>query len=162
MAFRALDLADGDALVDLGAGSGYGAAVASNVVGARGSVIAIEYDAELARRATALLADRAHVRVVHGDAHDTTLWRGAKKVNVGFDVETIPEAWIEALAAGARLVAPESGKLVVVDKGAGGEISRRAIADVVYVRDRSERGEIDPGKPARVRVLEIGATRAGA
>jgi protein-L-isoaspartate O-methyltransferase len=123
-------------------------------------VTAIEIDADLASRAEALLADRAQVRVQRGDAHDTALWRGAKRVSVGFDVGTIPEAWIEALAPGGRLVAPASGKLVVVDKSTDGVVSRRFVGDVVYVRDRSQRGEIDPREPARVRVPEPGATGA--
>lgn len=160
MTFRALELAEGDRLVDLGAGTGYGAALAAHVVGERGSVTAVEIDVDLAARASELLATHANVNVVAADAHDTTAWNGATKVSVGFDVAAIPERWIDALAPGGRLVTPESGKLVVVDKDERGRVSRRAVADVRYVRDRSERREIDAGEPTGVRVLEAGATRA--
>jgi protein-L-isoaspartate(D-aspartate) O-methyltransferase len=150
--FRALELGRGDSLVDLGGGSGYGAAVAANVVGERGSVTTIEIDPELSGRAGAVLGGRTNVRVVAGDAHDTTLWRGATKVTVGFDVGAIPSAWIDALATGGRLVAPASGELVVIEKDAEGAVTRRSAGRVVYVRDRSERAQVEPRDPAAVSI----------
>src|SRR6202011_4085579 len=48
-------------------GVGYYTAILAELVGATGRVTAIEYDAELAARATANLAQTPHVRVVHGD-----------------------------------------------------------------------------------------------
>jgi protein-L-isoaspartate(D-aspartate) O-methyltransferase len=151
---RALDLAAGDDVVDLGAGSGYGAAIASRVVGARGSVTAIEIDEALARAARGALADAPNVRVVHADAHDVARWRGAKKVMAGFDVGDVPRAWIDALAPGGRLVVPASGVLVVVDKDLRGGVARRSAGAVVYVRDRSERGEVERREPAPVGSFE--------
>jgi protein-L-isoaspartate(D-aspartate) O-methyltransferase len=158
--FRALELGAGDTLVDLGGGTGYGAAVAAEVVGEVGSVTTIELDPELSARAAATLADCRNVRVVAGDAHDTSRWSGATKVTVGFDVGILPDAWIEALAPGGRLVAPCSGELVVVDKGHDGTIERRSVGRVVYVRDRSERAQIEPRQPAGVSVSETGAAGA--
>ncbi|MBX3219970.1 MAG: radical SAM protein [Labilithrix sp.] len=158
--FRALELVAGDALVDLGGGTGYGAAVAAKVVGERGAVTTIEIDRALSERAATLLAAQGNVRVVAGDAHDTALWRGARKISVGFDVGRIPDAWIDALAPGGRLVAPASGELVVVDKHAGGDVSRRSLGRVVYVRDRSERAEIEPRQPAGVSLPEAGVAGA--
>ena len=160
--FRALELEPGDSLVDLGGGSGYGAAVAGRVVGERGSVITIEIDSALAARAKKALASQANVRALAGDAHDTSLWCGARKVSVGFDVGAIPDAWVDALAPGGRIVAPVSGELVVIDKGAGGEVARRSLGRVVYVRDRSERAEVEPRQPAAVGLREAGSTGARA
>ncbi len=144
---RALDVREGDAVVDLGGGSGYGAAIAARLVGPRGSVTTIEIDEALARRATEALAEHGNVRVIHGDAHDLARWRGASKVMVGFDVGELPGAWIDALAPGGRLVAPVGGELVVADaKG------RRSLGPVRYVRDRSERREIEAAEPPGVGV----------
>ncbi|MBX3203000.1 MAG: radical SAM protein [Labilithrix sp.] len=159
-AFRALELAPGDDLVDLGGGTGYGAAVAASVVGERGTVTTIELDAALSGRAAVTLAGQDNVRVVAADAHDTARWRGARKVSVGFDVGRVPDAWIDALAPGGRLVAPVSGELVVVDKLASGAVARRSLGRVVYVRDRSERAEVEPRQPPGVSVRE--ARGAGA
>lgn len=158
--FRALELAPGDALVDLGGGSGYGAAVAARVVGERGSVTTIEIDPALAVRAAFALRGEPNVRVVAGDAHDTSLWRGATKVSVGFDVGKVSDRWIEALANGSRLVAPAGGQLVVVDKDRDGAVTMRSVGRVVYVRDRSERREVEPGEPTGVRITEASGTGA--
>jgi len=137
--FRALDLGAGDALVDLGGGTGYGAAVAATIVGERGAVTTIEIDADLSARAAELLRGASNVRVLRRDAHDTDVWRGARKVSVGFDVgEEVPSAWMDALAPGGRLVVPVAGVLVVVNKDEAGQVSTTSRGPVHYVRDRSE------------------------
>lgn len=160
LSFRALDLHEGDELVDLGAGTGYGAAVAAKVVGEEGRVTAVEIDEKLAARGKALAEGNPVIAFHHADAHDVSLWRGARKVTVGFDVGEIPDAWIDALAPGGRLVAPASGALVVVDKDEAGRVSRRKVADVLYVRDRSDRRKIDPREPTRVLGRETRSTSA--
>src|SRR6202040_3278591 len=57
----------GEHVLHIGAGVGYYTAILTELVGTTGRVTAIEYDAELAARATANLAQTPHVRVVHGD-----------------------------------------------------------------------------------------------
>ena len=52
-------------VLHIGVGVGYYTAILAELVGATGRVTAIEFDAELAARATANLAQ--HVRAVHGD-----------------------------------------------------------------------------------------------
>ena len=133
--FRALDLAEGDALVELGGGTGYGAAIARAIVGDAGRVTTIEIVAELAEEARALLGDR--VEVICADAHEVARWRGARKVAVGFEVDEIPAAWLDALAPGGRLVAPVRGKLTQFTKDAAGAVAVRVLGDVRYVRDRA-------------------------
>jgi protein-L-isoaspartate(D-aspartate) O-methyltransferase len=46
---------------------GYYTAILAELVGATGRVTALEFDGELAARATANFAQTPHVRVVHGD-----------------------------------------------------------------------------------------------
>ncbi|MDB4934205.1 MAG: hypothetical protein JWP87_1177, partial [Labilithrix sp.] len=161
--FRALALAPGDALVDLGGGSGYGAAIAAAIVGPRGRVTSLEIDPQLAASAADVLASLGLDGVVtmHArSAHDVEVWAGARKVSVGFDVGAIPAAWIAALAPGGRLVAPVSGKLMLLDKSDDGVVTRRSLGPVVYVRDRAQRAEIERGEPAPVRVAEADTTSA--
>jgi len=107
LSFRVLDLRAGDALIELGTGSGYGAALASEVVGPGGSVRTFEIDATLAQRAARRLGDRPNVRVFHLDATASDpVWGAFQKVVVTFAVDPIPAAWLAALPVGTVLVAP--------------------------------------------------------
>lgn len=133
--FDALELRAGDALVDLGGGTGYGAALAARVVGPTGSVLTIEFDAELSIAAVENLADAANVKAVCADAHDISLWKGATRVSVGFDVGELPQVWLDALADDARMVVPVSGTLMRVDKRAG-VVTQQPLCAVRYVPDR--------------------------
>jgi protein-L-isoaspartate(D-aspartate) O-methyltransferase len=143
LSFRLLGLAPADRLVELGSGSGYGAALASFVVGARGHVLTIEIDPDLAERAKTLLADLPGVDVVHGDAVlSTALWEGtARKVVCTFAVGELPDRWLEALPDGGVLVAPvgarEAQELVRVQReGDALKITRHG--GVRYVTNRSK------------------------
>lgn len=139
--FTALELAEGDALVELGAGSGYGAAVGAEVVGPSGRVLALEIDADLARRARQNVAEWPQAEVRHADAHAVALWRGARKVSCTFAVREIPSQWIEALAPDGVLVAPvgdaKAQVLTLVRKTERG-VARRALGAVRFVLDRGE------------------------
>ena len=139
--FEALALGPGDALVDLGGGTGYGAAIASRIVGASGRVTTIEIDASLAALAEKNLADAPHARAIAGDAHDVSAWRGARKVSVGFAVHEVPATWLDALASGGRLVAPigaagATQALTLFTKDDAGIVSITPLGPVRYVGDR--------------------------
>jgi protein-L-isoaspartate(D-aspartate) O-methyltransferase len=140
VAFAALGLQDGDALVDLGGGTGYGAALAAAVVGRRGRVLTIEIDADLARTASALLAGAPNVEVIQGSAHETERWRGARKVYAGFAQPAVPAAWIDALAEDGVLVAPvgvgPEQVLVRIARSPAGTVTER-LGPVYYVPDRA-------------------------
>jgi protein-L-isoaspartate O-methyltransferase len=117
--------------------------VAAAVVGPGGRVLTIEVDADLAQTAQALLAEASHVEVVHGSAHETGRWRGARKVYAGFAQPVIPPSWIDALADGGVLVAPVGGPeeqvLVRVTRSPGGVVTE-ALGEVRYVTDRTIAG----------------------
>ncbi|MCA9624742.1 MAG: radical SAM protein [Myxococcales bacterium] len=138
-AFEALELGPGDALVDLGGGTGYGAALASRLVGPEGDVLSLELEPEVAARAAEILADFPPCRAICADAHDTTHWSGASKIYVAFALPTLPERFHEAMAEGARLVAPigEGARqtLTLFHKTAEG-LASRALGEVRYVPDR--------------------------
>jgi protein-L-isoaspartate(D-aspartate) O-methyltransferase len=153
-AFEALSLGEGDALVELGAGTGYGAALGAAIVGPSGRVLAIEIVPSLAAVATARLEGLGQVAVVAGDAHQTASWQGATKVNVGFAIEKVPEFWVEALADGGVLVAPvrDGGtqRLLRMEKR-GGAVHATTLGEVRFVPDRAggSAGEatVDEGAP---------------
>ncbi len=142
MTFEALGLRAGDALVDLGGGTGYGAAIAAEVVGPTGSVKTLEIDPELAEVARDVLRAWPKVEALAADAHQTELWRGAQKVSVGFALDHMPDAWLEALGEGGVLVAPVSdaqGQRLVRYEKQGGVVRETPLERVRYVGDRSSR-----------------------
>ncbi len=142
LSFRILKLAERDSLVELGSGSGYGAALAAMIVGKNGQIDTFEVDEELAQRSSDLLANQPNVRVRWLDGHGSeSFWGGAKKVVVTFAVAQIPKAWSDALADGGMLVAPVGPpegpqRLVSVLKD-GNELRTRDHGGVRYVPDRS-------------------------
>lgn len=107
-AFDLLGVREGDAVLDLGCGTGYGAALLARLVGPTGSVRGVELDPALARRAARNLDDAPHATVACGDATDPTAWgvTHPAKVVVGFALDALPASWEAALAPGAVVVAP--------------------------------------------------------
>jgi protein-L-isoaspartate(D-aspartate) O-methyltransferase len=144
LSYRLLRLAQGDALVELGTGSGYGAALAAFIVGGAGSVLTFEIDSELVSWARRTLADDRNVSVVEGDAMlSASQWGLSKKVSVTFAIEAIPGSWVEALPDGGRLVAPvgppgHDQRLMLLTKR-GQVATQTDHGPVRYVSNRSSR-----------------------
>ncbi len=142
LSFRLLGLAQGDTLVELGSGSGYGAALASFIVGRAGRVITFEIDPALAAWARRTLSSEANVTVVEGDAvKSAARWEAARKVVATFAVEAIPAEWLARLPEGGKLVAPVGGpdrdqRLVLAVKQ-GGVVTQSDHGAVRYVKNRS-------------------------
>jgi len=110
-----LGLAEGDHLLELGTGTGYGAALASHIVGARGRVTSIEIDPDLHARAARILAEPdargpARVSLLLGDARALAPEQMAGpeplRVTFTFAIASPPEALIAQLPVGGRLIAP--------------------------------------------------------
>jgi protein-L-isoaspartate(D-aspartate) O-methyltransferase len=144
LSYRLLALAPGDSLVELGTGSGYGAALASVVVGPRGRVVTIEIDAKLAEWSKCTLAEYANVTAVYGDAVTSTpSWGNATKVAVAFAVDDLPTTWLDALPEGGALVAPvgegEKDQRLVLVKRERGRLTQTQHGLVRYVKNRSRR-----------------------
>lgn len=112
-----------DHVLDVASGSGYSAAVLASLAG---TVVALEEDADLAARATALLAEssRANVQVVKGPLTAGCAAHAPYTVIVvnGL-VEEVPQALLDQLADGGRLVAVllvrGVGKAVLFQKDRG-------------------------------------------
>jgi protein-L-isoaspartate(D-aspartate) O-methyltransferase len=114
LSYRLLALRPGDTLIELGTGTGYGAALASFIVGPSGRVLTIEIDVALYGRARTLLAPLSNVTLVHRDAIESApLWSDAGAGAAGgtravctFALERLPQPWLAALPDGGVLVAP--------------------------------------------------------
>jgi protein-L-isoaspartate(D-aspartate) O-methyltransferase len=123
---QALELTPPDRVLEVGAGSGYAAAVLARLAA---RVDAVEVREALARRAAENLAAAgvANVAVHHGDG--TEGWPAGAPydaIAVAAGARSVPPALVEQLAAGGRLVMPlgrrpERQRLVRVRRGADGE-----------------------------------------
>jgi protein-L-isoaspartate(D-aspartate) O-methyltransferase len=106
--FDQLQLKRGQRILQVGAGTGYYAAILAEIVGPDGRVVAVEYDEELAGRARTNLGPWRHVDVVHGDgrAHDA----GEVDIIVVFAGSTHPAPlWLDRLAPAGQLLMPLTG-----------------------------------------------------
>jgi len=141
LSYRLLDLRAGDRLLELGSGSGYGAALGAQIVGPTGRVITIEIDEALAARAHELLEPLANVRALHGDATlATPFFAECNKVVVAFAVKELPREWVDALQPGAVLVAPvgtTTQHLLRVERMRDGRVDVTRHGAVRYVPNRS-------------------------
>ena len=161
---EALALRGGEKVLEIGAGSGYAAAVLSEIAA---DVYTVERHGPLAEKAATTLADLGYdnVHVLHGDG--TRGWPAHAPYDaiiVAAGGPTIPESLKEQLKIGGRLVIPVGAdqhvqELVRVTRISKGEYRREDLADVRFVPLLGEEGWApEEAEPARVRH----ATRTGA
>jgi protein-L-isoaspartate(D-aspartate) O-methyltransferase len=101
----------GERVLEVGAGTGYNAALLARIVGPKGGVVTVDLDADLAAAARAHLqaAGMQQVEVVCGDG--AAGWPpGAPyhRIIVTASVDDLAPAWLEQLTEGGRLVVPLS------------------------------------------------------
>jgi protein-L-isoaspartate(D-aspartate) O-methyltransferase len=146
--YEALELKENDKFLEVGAGSGYGAALAREIVGDRGKVIAIEIDEKTCEFAKANLEKLGYkdVLVVFGDG---SLGFSAEapydKICVAAACPKIPEPLIHQLNMKGKLIAPVGRPnypqdLILLEKGREGSLRMKSIEKVLYVPLRGKYG----------------------
>lgn len=135
---EALVLQGGERVLEIGAGSGYAAAILSEIAG---EVYTVERIGQLAEKAASTLADLGYhnVHVLHGDG--TKGWPEHAPYDgiiVAAGGPTIPESLKEQLRIGGRLVIPVGRdpnvqELVRVTRISEHEYDREDLADVRFV-----------------------------
>jgi protein-L-isoaspartate(D-aspartate) O-methyltransferase len=144
--YEPLGLGEGHRFLEVGVGSGYGTALAREVVGPGGLVVAIEIDATTLAFARENL-DRAgytDVVLVHGDGGlGDPEHAPYDRICVTAACPDVPPPLIDQLAAPGRLIAPVTEgarqRLTLVEKTLDG-VRRRILADVLYVSLRGRFG----------------------
>ena len=105
---EALQLRPGQRVLEIGAGTGYNAALLSRIVGARGTVVSVEVDSATARDARRALSQvKSAARVVHGDGRNG--WSRAApydRIIVTASSPAVPRAWHDQLRDGGLLELP--------------------------------------------------------
>ncbi len=154
---EALVLRGGENVLEIGTGSGYAAAVLSEIAG---NVYTVERHGPLAEKAAATLADLGYdnVHVMHGDG--TLGWAAHAPYDaiiVAAGGPTVPELLKAQLKIGGRLVIPVGAdlrgqELVRVTRVSQSEYRREDLADVRFVPLLGEEGWApEKAEPARVR-----------
>jgi protein-L-isoaspartate(D-aspartate) O-methyltransferase len=104
-----LDLKEGHKVLEIGAGSGYHAAVIAEIIGNKGEVIAVERYESLAERARRNLekAGYTNVKVVVGDGSlGYKEYAPYDRINVTCSAPGIPPPLIEQLKKGGKMIIP--------------------------------------------------------
>lgn len=99
----------GDRILEIGAGTGYNAALLAHLTGSSGQVTTIDIDPDMARRARRALVETGYdqVRVVTGDGALGDASRGPyDRIIVTVGAWDLPMAWWDQLRSGGRLVVP--------------------------------------------------------
>jgi protein-L-isoaspartate(D-aspartate) O-methyltransferase len=140
--YEPLGLRVGHRFLEVGLGSGYGTALAREVVGAEGLVVTIEIDPVTFRYARENLDKSGYTDIVlvKGDGSlGYPEFQPYDRIAITAACPKIPPPLLQQLAGNGRLIAPvlEAGtqKLVVLEKNATG-ITRRHICQVLYVNLR--------------------------
>lgn len=142
---HAAEMKAGDNVLEVGAGSGYAAAVMSRIAG---QVTAIERQPELVKVAQGRMQRLGfdNVRIVEGDG--TRGWEPEAPYDAILAAASgshIPPAWIDQLADGGRIVMPVGEpsfiqKLIKVTKGPAGKLITEDLGGVRFVPLIGEEG----------------------
>jgi protein-L-isoaspartate(D-aspartate) O-methyltransferase len=144
--YEPLGLGEGHRFLEVGVGSGYGTALAREVVGREGLVVAIEMDATTLAfaRVNLELAGYPDVVLIHGDGGlGDPEHAPYDRICVTAACPDVPPPLIEQLAVCGRLIVPvmegTRQRLTLVEKIVDGA-RRKSLVDVLYVSLRGRFG----------------------
>lgn len=140
--YEPLEIREGYNVLEIGAGSGYGAAIAQELVGDNGTVVAIEINQMTYEFAKKNLerAGYGNVKLILGDGTmGYPLNAPYDAISITASGPEVPPPLIEQLRSPGRLVAPVGGDrhvgqdLLLLVKNSTGFVSERNLMKVVYV-----------------------------
>ncbi len=152
-----LDLAPGQRVLEIGAGTGYNAALMRHIVGPPGAVVSVDIDPDLAERAREHLASAGYpdVTVVAADgAGGYPPGAPYDRVIATVGVSDLAPAWLQQAAPDARIVVPldvRGSQLAVAFGRAGAHWVSRSVAPCGFMRMRGSLAG-----PERIVVLQPG------
>ncbi len=136
---QALDLQPGEKVLEVGAGSGYQAALIAHLVGRKGQVISVEVIPELVYSARCNIAELklSQVQVLEGDGAEGYA-EGAPydKIIITAACPSIPQPLIDQLKEGGTIVAPVGdlqSQTMVKSIKVNGKLELEFLGDFVFV-----------------------------
>lgn len=148
--YEALGLGEGHRFLEIGLGSGYGAALAREVVGPAGLVVSVEIDPATLAFAAANLAQAGYtdvVRVLGDGALGHPALAPYDRICITAACQGPPAPLLEQLRTGGRLIVPVQQHarqvLTTIEKQPDG-LHRASLCDVLYV---SLQGPFGTGRP---------------
>ncbi|EIN08614.1 protein-L-isoaspartate O-methyltransferase [Punctularia strigosozonata HHB-11173 SS5] len=138
-------LKPGAKVLDVGSGSGYLCAVFHHIVAEQGKVVGIDHIPELVRWSVENLKrdglgqalDSGAIEVVCGDGRQGYANAGPyDAIHVGAAAPTLPQPLVDQLAAPGRMFIPVGDVaqvILLVDKDAQGNVTKKELMDVRYV-----------------------------
>jgi protein-L-isoaspartate(D-aspartate) O-methyltransferase len=132
-----LDVHRGARVLEIGTGSGYNAALLSELAGDEGLVVSIEVDAQLAEVAKSLLRSAGYGRVEVHTADGRMGWPQAAPYDRIVVTASSPgpeECWVQQMTDGGRMVVPLARELeaVIFDK-AGDALVRDGSCPALFI-----------------------------
>jgi protein-L-isoaspartate(D-aspartate) O-methyltransferase len=158
-----LELAEGMRVLEIGAGTGYNAALLSLLVGRRGRVVSVDIDAQIAAEAHRTLSNLGYkIRIVHADGRAGFVKTAPyDRIIVTASSDAVPRAWFEQLADDGLLEVPlrlhGAGMQVipVLRKTPPGFRSLHTLAGgFMPLRGADESGIPDPLREPRLNITE--------
>jgi len=138
--YKPLEIREGDQLLEIGMGSGYGAALAREVVGSRGKVVTVEVDEKTYGFGTANLNRLGYDDIVTILGDGSAGYEGESpydKISVTAVCTRFPPELLDQLKPGGKMVAPlgslESQQLVLLQKTPGIGTRTEYLGSVLFV-----------------------------
>ena len=146
--YEALGLNEGEKFLEVGTGSGYGAALAREIVGLTGRVVTIDIDERTHNYAAKIMKRLGYddVLLIHDDG---SLGYAPEapydKICITATCPEIPSPLIKQLKPQGRLIGPvgppqRAQDLVLVEKNRDGVLTKKSIEKVLYVPLKGEYG----------------------
>ena len=146
--YEALELKEGEKFLEVGAGSGYGAALAREVVGSSGKVVTIEIDEDtynFAKQNVSKLGYDDVILVLNDGSLGYAPEAPYDKICITATCPDIPSPLIKQLKQEGKLISPvgppeNAQDLVLVEKSIDGFLTRKSIETVLYISLKGEYG----------------------
>lgn len=141
----ALQIAEGEKAIHVGAGTGYYSALMAKLAGPDGSVIAYEVIKELADKAAVNLSDYPNVSVQHRSGVEGPL-PACNVIYVSAGATAPMDAWLDALLPGGRLLFPLTspqafGAILVVTRKMNGAFAATFVCQALFIHCIGARDE---------------------
>jgi protein-L-isoaspartate(D-aspartate) O-methyltransferase len=150
-----LGLAPGQRVLEIGAGTGYNAALLAQVVGPTGTVVSVDIDPDVVGRARAALDAVGYPEVTVVAADGARGWPAAApydRIIATVGVWDLPPAWSDQLVPGGRIVVPldlHGAQVSVAFERADGHWRSRSVVPCGFMRLRGQ-----AAGPERIRMLD--------